>query len=86
MKQQSSNLPKSELIEVDVNELQFIRKNAPKAFARTVSEALTAEGYPIHRVAVHNELRTLKDGYDSKVIAKTRELLKAISKIEFISE
>lgn len=71
------------LVEVTGNELQFIRKHAPKAFARTVSEALTAEGYRVDRVTVHKELHTIKDGYDAKIIAKSRELLKVLSKVQF---
>ncbi|NQD71654.1 hypothetical protein HP439_13070 [Sphingobacterium shayense] len=73
----------TEIIQVSGNELQFIRKHAPKAFARTVSEALTAEGYPVDRVTVHKELHTIKDGYDTRIINKSRELLQVLSKVEF---
>ncbi len=71
-------------IEVTGNELQFIRKNAPKAFARTVSESLIAEGYNVDRVKVHQELHTIKDLYDKRIIIKARELLKAIQQVEYI--
>lgn len=71
------------LIEVSGNELQFIRQHAPKAFTRTIAEALTTDGYPVDRVKVHQELHTIKDGYDPVIINKTRELLKAIKKVEF---
>lgn len=71
------------LIEVSGNELQFIRQHAPKAFAGTIAEALTAEGYLVDRVKVHQELHTIKDGYDPIIINKSRELLKAIKKVEF---
>lgn len=72
-----------ETIEVTGNELQFIRKHAPKSFARTVSEALNAEGFPIDRVAVHKELHTIKDGYNAKIISKSRELLKLLAGVEY---
>ncbi|WP_282635816.1 hypothetical protein [Sphingobacterium thalpophilum] len=72
-----------ETIEVAGNELQFIRKHAPKAFARLIAEALTAEGYPTDRVKVHVELHTIKDRYDKKIILKTRELLKNIKNVEY---
>lgn len=78
-----SNVISPEVIEVDGNELQFIRKHAPKAFARTVSDALTMEGYPVDRVKVHQELHTIKDGYDARIIRKSRELLKVLSKVEY---
>ncbi len=71
------------MIEVSGNELQFIRKNAPTAFPRIVAEALSREGYPIDRVTVHKELHTIKDMYDSKIIYKSRELLKTLSNAEF---
>jgi len=71
------------MIEVSGNELQFIRKYAPKAFARTVSEALQREGYDVDRVKVHQELHTIKDGYDARIINKSRELLKVLSQVEF---
>lgn len=71
------------LIEVSGNELQFIRQHAPKAFTGTVAEALITEGYQVGRVKVHQELHTIKDGYDSVIINKTRELLKAIKNVEF---
>jgi len=71
------------LIEVSGNELQFIRINAPKAFAGTISEALKTDGYIIGRVKVHQELHTIKDRYDLVIINKARELLKAIKNIEF---
>lgn len=76
-----TKIPKT--IEVDGNELQFIRKNAPTAFARIVSEALSQDGYPVSRVTVHKELHTIKDQYNHRIIAKSRELLKAISKVEY---
>lgn len=72
-----------DLIEVSGNELQFIRKHAPKAFARTVAESLTSEGYVVDRVTVHKELHTIKDGYDARIISKSRELLKILSNVEF---
>jgi len=71
------------MIEVSGNELQFIRKNAPKAFSRTVAESLTSEGYSVDRVTVHKELHTIKDGYDARIISKSRELLKILSNVEF---
>lgn len=83
MNQQISNTAKSEFIIVRGDELQFIRKHAPKAFARTVSDALTAEGYPIDRVTVHKELHTIKDEYSLRIISKARELLKVLSNVEF---
>lgn len=86
MKQQISTTKKREFIKVSIEELQFIRNNSPKGFPRLVSEALTAIGYPIDRVRVHKELHTLKDNYDSIIILKTRELLKLIQKVEFVSE
>jgi len=73
----------NETIEVAGNELQFIRKHAPKAFARTVAEALQREGYDVDRVKVHQELHTIKDGYDARIINKSRELLKVLSQVEY---
>lgn len=78
-----SNVTIPELIPVDVNELQFMRENGPTAFARTISEALEADGVLIDRVLVHKELSTLKDGYDARIIRKARELLKVIKKVEY---
>lgn len=72
-----------ETIQVTGNELQFIRKHAPKSFARTVSEALNAEGYIVDRVTVHKELHTIKDGYNARVISKSRELLKILAGVEY---
>lgn len=71
------------MIEVSGNELQFIRKHAPTAFPRIVSEALTKDGISIDRVTVHKELHTIKDHYDSRIITKARELLKTLSNAEF---
>lgn len=83
MNQQINTTAKTQFIEVRGDELQFIRKHAPKAFPRMIAEALTAEGYPIDRVTVHKELHTIKDQYDSRIITKTRELLKVLSKVVF---
>lgn len=74
------------LIEVEGNELQFIRKHAPKAFVRIVSDALTKDGHDIDRVTVHKELHTIKDSYDSRIISKSRELLKILAHAEYASE
>lgn len=78
-----SNATTIETIQVTGNELQFIRKHAPKSFARTVSEALNAEGYIVDRVTVHKELHTIKDGYNARVISKSRELLKILAGVEY---
>ena len=71
------------MIEVSGNELQFICKDAPTAFPRIVSEALSSEGIFIDRVTVHKELHTIKDSYDVRIITKARELLKTLSNAEF---
>jgi len=73
----------SETIEITGNELQFIMNNEPTAFARTVAEALIAEGYKTDRVKVFQELRTIKKRYDARIINKSRELLKVLSQVEF---
>ncbi|WP_149525670.1 hypothetical protein [Sphingobacterium hotanense] len=78
-----TTVPTPVLIEVSGNELQFIRKHSPTAFPRTISEALIKEGYLIDRVTVHKELRTIKDGYDPRIISKARELLKLLSGVEY---
>ncbi|WP_433895173.1 hypothetical protein [Sphingobacterium mizutaii] len=75
-----------DLIEVTGNELQFIRKHAPTAFPRLLSEALTKDGISIDRVTIHKELHTIKDRYDSRIITKARELLKTFSNAEFQPE
>lgn len=73
----------NETIEVTGNELQFIMNNEPTAFARSVAEALQREGYNVDRVKVFQELRTIKKRYDSRIISKSRELLKVLSQVEF---
>lgn len=83
MNPQNCKTPKKELIEVRPDELLFIRKNAPTAFARIVSESLMTDGHRIDRFKVHNELTTLKDNYDSVIINKARELLKVLSNVEY---
>jgi len=76
-------IPKLDLVKIDHEELIFIRKYAPKAFARTITDSLANDGYEANRYKVHNELNTLKDEYDLKVINKARELLKALTGREF---
>lgn len=76
-------IPKLDLVKIDHEELIFIRKYAPKAFARTITDSLVNDGYEANRYKVHNELNTLKDEYDLKVINKARELLKALTGREF---
>ncbi|SJN51570.1 hypothetical protein FM120_31335 [Sphingobacterium faecium PCAi_F2.5] len=71
------------LIEVTGNELQFIRRHAPTGFIRIVSQALIAKGHNINRVKVHQELHTIKDGYNPLIIDKARELLKVLAGVEF---
>lgn len=74
---------KNETIKVNASELQFIFENEPRAFARTISEALAAEGYDVNRVKVFQELRTIKGEYNKRIIDKSRELLKTIQKVEY---
>lgn len=74
---------KLELIKMDHQELIFIRKYAPIAFARTITESLSNEGYVTTRFKVHNELNTLKDEYDNRIISKARELLKVLTGKEY---
>jgi restriction endonuclease Mrr len=73
-------------ITVSIEELDFMRRNAPKAFPRLITEALEAEGYKTSRVKVHQELVTLKDEYDVRIIETARRVLLAIKGVEFESK
>lgn len=68
---------------VSIEELDFMRKNAPKAFPRLITEALEAQGYKTSRVKVHQELVTLKDEYDVRIIETARRVLLAIKGVDF---
>ncbi|NJI75861.1 hypothetical protein HCX49_21930 [Sphingobacterium kitahiroshimense] len=68
---------------VSIEELDFMRKNAPKAFPRLITEALEAQGYKTSRVKVHQELVTLKDEYDVRIIETARRILLAIKGVDF---
>jgi len=76
---ESINRTNPSTIKVEHEELVFMRKYAPTAFARTITEALANEGYQTNRIKVHNELNTLKDEYDERIINKARELFKVLT-------
>lgn len=82
MANKTTKMTKKQTIEVRGDELQFIMENEPTAFARTIAESLTSEGYPIDRVKVHQELRTIKKQYDRRIIEKARYLLKVLGHID----
>jgi hypothetical protein len=76
----TAEIPK---IKVSVEELKFMKDNAPKAFASSISEALLKEGYEVSRVKVHQELTTLKDTYDPRIIEAARRVLLFFRGVKF---
>ncbi|WP_447767037.1 hypothetical protein [Sphingobacterium faecium] len=74
---------KNTTIKVSIEELDFMRKNRPKSFTTSICEALQTEGHKVNRVKVHQELTTLKDEYDERIIDAARRVLRAIKNVEF---
>lgn len=70
-------------IEVTGNELQFLRRNAPKGFASIIVDQLKDQGYNVGRVKVHQELHTIKDFYDYNIISEARNVLKRLKGLEY---
>jgi len=83
---EKTTICKTALIKLDHNELIFFRKYAPKGFPRIVCDELLAEGYSTNRIKVHNEITTIKDEYDERIIQKARVVLKQKTGREFVIE
>lgn len=62
-------------MKVDVNELDFIRRNAPKGLYSIVADNLSARGIPTTRFKVHQQVSVLKDEFDEIIISEIRTVL-----------
>lgn len=66
-------------MKVDVNELEFIRVNAPDGFYSIVAANLTAKGMPTTRFQVNNEIRNLKDEFNENIITEARKVFSLLT-------
>lgn len=65
-------------MKVDVNELEFIRKNAPKGLYSIVADNLTARGIQTTRFKVHQQVSVLKEDYDETIVTEIRMVLSQV--------
>ena len=65
-------------MKVTIQELDFIKTNAPRNLAALISETLG-----VTRNKVHYELKSVKGDYDAEIINEAFRLIKAIKGVEF---
>jgi hypothetical protein len=66
-------------MQVDINELAFIKANAPKGLYSVVADRLIEKGYKTTRFIVAKEVSTIKDDYRPEIINEIREVFALLS-------
>lgn len=61
-------------MQVDVNELSFIKKHTKAGLYSAVAERLSEKGFPVTRFKVAKEVSSIKDDYQPEIINEVREV------------